>query len=1050
MKPSATLGSTTQQRYKRNFVQTVVLLLTVVAVSIMVPNVVYAAGDVSGTVFRDYNANGVQDAGEPGVAGVTVTAYDSSGASVGSTTTASDGSYTLTSLPDDVRIEVTGLPNYLEPGPQGSDSETVITFANSPAAGVDIGVNNPVDYCQDNPEICTNLYVNGDPLGGGTTAGRDFLVTFQYDDSGTSPAPNGIASGLEVGPTWGLAYRRSTQTVYASAFVKRHVGLGPLGTGGIYAVDLSSGSPVVSSFLDLSTLGIDTGTVDSNAARGLPADHDVANHDATIYDDVGKNGLGDLDISYDESTLWVVNLYDQKLYSIVIDADDNPATAPTASDVSGYDIPNPGCVNGNWRPFALKYYLGDVYVGGVCDAETSQLSADLKATVYRFNSGTFTNVLEFPLDYTKGLPFTGATTFTTWYAWFPTQPPPAPNTWGSTYLFILPQPIFSDIEFDIDGSMILGFADRNGHQTGNFNYRTTSTDNEEGMVGGDILRAYNNSGTFVLENNGSAGPLNGGVGNGQGPGGGEFYQGENLTVFHEETSNGGLAHRMGSGEIALSGMDPTTLYTGGAFYLSNTDGTQNRTYQVYATWSGSGFFGKAAGIGDLELLCDEAPLEIGNRLWLDSDSDGIQDPGENGISDVSVTLTCGGPDGVLGGGDDLNETISTNSDGEYYFRSQDSPNLVLYNTECRIQVDLSDPDLGAGLGPTKQNYNGTMGNSDQHDSDGDNGFLVSGYSSVEFTTGGPGQNNHTYDFGFTTVYALGDLVWYDTNKDGIQDAGELGVEDVTVELYDNAACSGTMSNSATTANDGSYGFEVPNGTYSLLFKDLPGNMIVTLQNQGGDDTADSDADPTTLCIENIIISNANDLDEDMGVYGEDSDENTAIEGLDLPNTGFAPGQTTLLPIQTEDKKYQDMDDLWIEVPSIDSAMNITNVPVTDGGWDVTWLGDQIGYLDGTAFPTLAGNTVLTGHNYLPNGLPGPFNKLDMLSYGDQIIIHAWGQKHIYEVRYTDLVSPWNKKPLRSSDYDMLTLLTCKGFDETSDSYRYRVVVQAVLVSIENE
>lgn len=934
MKPFAALRCITQQRNKRNFIQTVVLLLTVVAISVMMPNMAYAAGDVSGTVFRDYNANGVQDAGEPGVAGVTVTAYDSSGTSVGSTTTASDGTYTLTSLPDDVRIEVTDLPSYLEPGPQGSDSETTVSFANSPATGVDIGVNNPVDYCQENPEVCTNLYVNGDPLGGGTTAGSDFLVTFQYDDTGTTPAPNGIASGSEIGPTWGLAYQRSTQTVYAGAFVKRHVGLGPLGTGGIYAVDLSSGSPVVSNFLDLSTLSIDTGTVDSNAARGLPANLNVANQDATIYDDVGKNGLGDLDISDDGSTLWVVNLYDQKLYSIVIDADENPATAPTASDVSGYDIPNPSCVNGNWRPFALKYYQGDVYVGGVCDAETSQLTADLKAVVYRFNSGTFTNVLEFSLDYTKGLPVFLATTFNTWYAWTPTQPAPAPLF----YLFILPQPILSDIEFDIDGSMILGFVDRNGHQTGNYNYRTTSTDPEEGITGGDILRAYNDSGTFVLESNGSAGPLNGGVGNGQGPGGGEFYQGEYLPIFHEETSHGGLAHRVGSGEIALSGMDPTGLYTGGPFYLSNTDGTQNRTYQVYNSGFSldSGFFGKAAGIGDLELLCDEAPLEIGNRLWLDSHKDGVQDPDESSIPNVDVTLTCGGPDGVLGGGDDVSETISTDTNGEYYFSSQAYPDLVLYDTECILQVDLNDSDLG-GLFPTTQNYGGNSSTSDLHDSDGDNGSLVSGYSSVEFTTGSPGQNNHTYDFGFTTE--------------------------------------------PPTAED-------PDG------------------------------------------------------------ENTAVEGL--PDTGFAPGQTTLLPIQPEDKQYQDMDDLWIEVPSIDSAMNITNVPVIDGNWDVTWLGDQIGYLDGTAFPTLAGNTVLTGHNYLPNGLPGPFNKLDTLGYGDQIIIHAWGQKHIYEVRDTGLVSSWNKKPLRSSDYDMLTLLTCKGFDEISDSYRYRVVVQAVLVSIENE
>ena len=39
-----------------------------------------AAQTISGTLFRDYNADGTNAAGEPGVAGITVTAYDSTGA----------------------------------------------------------------------------------------------------------------------------------------------------------------------------------------------------------------------------------------------------------------------------------------------------------------------------------------------------------------------------------------------------------------------------------------------------------------------------------------------------------------------------------------------------------------------------------------------------------------------------------------------------------------------------------------------------------------------------------------------------------------------------------------------------------------------------------------------------------------------------------------------------------------------------------------------------------------------------------------------------------
>ena len=49
--------------------------------------------------------------------------------------------------------------------------------------------------------------------------------------------------------------------------------------------------------------------------------------------------------------------------------------------------------------------------------------------------------------------------------------------------------------------------------------------------------------------------------------------------------------------------------------------------------------GKAGGVGgSLLFMPDPAPLEIGNRVWSDTDSDGVQDPGEDGISGVTVRL----------------------------------------------------------------------------------------------------------------------------------------------------------------------------------------------------------------------------------------------------------------------------------------------------------------------------------------------------------------------------------------------------------------------------
>jgi len=80
--------------------------------------------------------------------------------------------------------------------------------------------------------------------------------------------------------------------------------------------------------------------------------------------------------------------------------------------------------------------------------------------------------------------------------------------------------------------------------------------------------------------------------------------------------------------------------------------------------------------------------------------------------------------------------------------------------------------------------------------------------------------------------------------------------------------------------------------------------------------------------------------------------------------------------------------------------------------------------------------------------PGPFVDLHTLQHGDQIIIHAWGQKHVYEVRALTEVRPDDLRALPHSDYDVLTLITCKGFDPSSGEYGWRLAVKAVLIRIE--
>jgi LPXTG-site transpeptidase (sortase) family protein len=166
----------------------------------------------------------------------------------------------------------------------------------------------------------------------------------------------------------------------------------------------------------------------------------------------------------------------------------------------------------------------------------------------------------------------------------------------------------------------------------------------------------------------------------------------------------------------------------------------------------------------------------------------------------------------------------------------------------------------------------------------------------------------------------------------------------------------------------------------------------------------------------------------------------------LPATGFAPGRAANLPAQTT--TYQQMGDVWLEIPRLSEQINIEGVPFSTDGWDVSWLGDNAGWLENTALPGVAGNSVLTGHVTNALGRPGPFATLNQMWYGDQIILHAWGQEYIYEVRSVKLVSPAAVSSVMThKTLSWLTLVTCKDYNDTSNSYRYRVAVQAVLVQV---
>ncbi|MGE5353433.1 MAG: SdrD B-like domain-containing protein [Acidobacteriota bacterium] len=219
---------------------------------------------------------------------------------------------------------------------------------------------------------------------------------------------------------------------------------------------------------------------------------------------------------------------------------------------------------------------------------------------------------------------------------------------------------------------------------------------------------------------------------------------------------------------------------------------------------------------------------LGDLVWNDNNRNGILDPGETGKEGVVLKLhRCTGshqnPNDPCQYGPEI-ASRTTDKDGRYYFNNI-MPGYYYVELVAPCNFTITKPDQ----------------TDDWKDSDINPSTRHTACIKLN-----PGETNLTVDAGLypTPPATLGDLVWIDTNKNGIQDLGEKGLCNVTVELY---MCGvGSPVATAKTDNDGRYIFKnvVSNTSYALKFY-LPKGYSFTTLDQGGNDNFDSDVCPKT-------------------------------------------------------------------------------------------------------------------------------------------------------------------------------------------------------------
>ena len=381
-----------------------------------------------------------------------------------------------------------------------------------------------------------------------------------------------LATYEQIGATYGVAFDRKTNHVYAAAYHKRAAPFGPGGPGMIYRVDLESGDVV--EWLDVPDAGLDW--------------HDPVGNfmpDTAARDKVGLLSLGDIELDEAGETLFAVNLFSRKILRYRV------------ADGALVDTISHGA-DGLWwaereaRPFGLAIHEGMLYHTVLRDASGSGSDgSDLIAYVYEsaLDGSDMRTVLSFRLDYPRQrIP---PSILATWLPWRSGLRSVA-GRGTHDHAWIYPMPMLADLEFSATGDMILGIRDRLGDMTLYDRNRRLPRGERSGHPFGDILFARQDGVNWTVdpwpEHFSDAGG-----------GGGDS--------FHMDTSFGGLATNSARDVVMNTAVSPIVYHSGGAIWFDIESGGHIGRETLYQSPAGLPGFGKANGLGDAELACVDSP-----------------------------------------------------------------------------------------------------------------------------------------------------------------------------------------------------------------------------------------------------------------------------------------------------------------------------------------------------------------------------------------------------------------------------------------------------------
>ena len=247
-------------------------------------------------------------------------------------------------------------------------------------------------------------------------------------------------------------------------------------------------------------------------------------------------------------------------------------------------------------------------------------------------------------------------------------------------------------------------------------------------------------------------------------------------------------------------------------------------------------------------------------------------------------------------------TTKTDAEGKYLFNRVALGSYKVEVVPGEVKVDGADVNLA----DYKQTYG--YGSSVTRDQVGQ-GKLVTP-APIELTAAAP--NATKVDFAFVKPVSVGNFVWFDANKDGIQDADEVGVAGVTVTMDGQLDmdplldADGNLVKPVTTDANGKYVFtNLLPGSYGLTFT-IPAGYSETVKKAGDDRAVDSDGAETWP----VLKQGQDDMTVDLGLIADgtigdtlfwdvDNNGGSAPSGADKPLVGVTVKLTYTTPAGVE-------------------------------------------------------------------------------------------------------------------------------------------------------